>query len=196
MTDLRAEKAALRQTILARRDGLPVTLRADLGRHITAELLQQPSLAAARVILAYLSFGSEFDTSSFVDAIRAAGKRLVLPRVNREAGRLDLYFVADPDLDTIPGVWGIRQPAPDRCPSAALGEIDFVLAPGVAFSLCCDRLGYGGGYYDKLLSRQPDTPTVVAAAFEVQMAPALPVGLGDVPVDLVITEMVCYRRGG
>ena len=55
-------------------------------------------------------------------------------------------------LDTAPGVRGIREPVPDRCSSAALGEVDFVLAPGVAFSPRCERLGYGGGYYDVLLA--------------------------------------------
>jgi 5-formyltetrahydrofolate cyclo-ligase len=194
LSDLRADKAALRQAVLARRDALPHAQRAGLSRRITDVLLAQPAYATARTVAAYLSFGSELDTADFVAGVLGAGKRLVLPRVNRDQRRLDLHAVDDPDRDLVPGVWGIREPSPERCPPATLQDVDLVLAPGVAFSPRCDRLGYGGGFYDKLLAGRGAHPVVIAAAFDVQIASALPIGPDDVPVDMVITESTTYRR--
>jgi 5-formyltetrahydrofolate cyclo-ligase len=194
LNDLRAEKAALRQAVLARRDSLSDTARADLSRRITAALLAQPALATAGTVAAYLSFGSEFDTADLVAHVLGAGKRLVLPRVNRERRRLDLHAVQDLDADLVPGVWGIREPSPERCPLATLHESDLLLAPGVAFSPRCERLGHGGGFYDRLLAGRGAHPLVIAAAFDVQIVDPLPTGPDDVPVDLVITESATYRK--
>jgi 5-formyltetrahydrofolate cyclo-ligase len=194
LNDLRADKAALRVAVLARRDALPHTARADLSRRITGALLAQPALATAATVAAYLSFGSEFDTADFVARVLGAGKRLALPRVNREQHRLELHAVHDLDRDLVPGVWGIREPWPERCPLTTLQETDLVLAPGVAFSSRCDRLGYGGGFYDKLLAGRGARPVVIAAAFDVQVVSTLPVGPDDVPVDLVVTESAIYRK--
>ena len=194
MNDLRAEKAALRQAVLARRDALPRAEGLEISRRIVAVLLAQPSFLAARTVAAYLSFGSEIDTAGFVGGVLGAGKRLVLPRVNREQRRLDLHAVANPERDLVPGVWGIPEPSPARCPPAKLAEVDLVLAPGVAFSPRCDRLGYGGGYYDGLLAGRGAHPVVIAAAFDLQIVAALPVGPEDMPVDMVVTESATYRR--
>lgn len=193
MNDLRAEKAALRQAVLARRDALSGAARTDLSRRITSALVSQPALATAGTVAAYLSFGSELDTADFVASVLDAGKRLVLPRVNRQQRRLDLHVVDDLESDLVPGVWGIREPS-ERCPPATLEEVDVMLAPGVAFSAGCDRLGYGGGFYDKLLARRGAQPLVIAAAFDLQIVAALPVGPTDVAVDMVITESAIYRR--
>jgi len=194
LDDLGAHKAALRQTLLTRRDALPVAQRADLSRRITERLLQLPAVTGARAVLAYASFGSEFDTNALVNAILASGKQLALPRVDRRARRLELYFVADCQRDLAPGVWGILEPAPERCRPATLNEVDLVLAPGVAFSPHCERLGYGGGYYDRLLAGRPATSIAVAAAFDLQVVATLPLGPADVPVDLLVTETATYRR--
>jgi 5-formyltetrahydrofolate cyclo-ligase len=193
LSDLRAEKAALRQAVLGRRNALPDAARAELSRRVTAALLAQPALARARTVAGYLSFGSEFDTAGFVAHLLGAGKRLLLPRVDRERRLLDLHAVRDLQGDLVPGVWGIREPSPERCPPATLQDADVLLAPGVAFSSRCERLGYGGGFYDKLLAGRGAHPLVIAAAFDVQIVDLLPTGPDDVPVDLVITESATYR---
>jgi 5-formyltetrahydrofolate cyclo-ligase len=182
------DKAALRRAILARRDALAPAVRADANRRITAHLLAHAPLAAARSVLAYLSFGSEIDTRPLLAALQARGAAIVLPRVHRAARRLDLYRVSDLDADTLAGVWGIREPDPARCALADLQEIDAVLAPGVAFTRAGGRLGYGGGFYDRLLGRWPARPPVIAAAYDAQIVDAMPIEPTDVPVDAVVTE--------
>ena len=153
-----------------------------------------PAFLEARGVLAYLSFGTEFPTLPFVNALLARGCDLALPKVDREKRRLAIYLVKAPESDTTAGVWGIREPDPLRCAVADLRAIDAVLVPGVAFSRTCERLGYGGGYYDRLLGDWPERPPLVAAAFELQVCDELPVGPNDCPVDLLVTEQASYRR--
>jgi 5-formyltetrahydrofolate cyclo-ligase len=77
----------------------------------------------------------------------------------------------------------------------AAAEIDFVLVPGVVFDPRGGRIGYGAGYYDRLLAAWPaPPPPVVAAAFELQVVPAVPVLAGDRRVDLVVTDSRIYSK--
>jgi len=193
---LGADKVALRRAVLARRDALAEHERADFSRCITQSLLREPAVQLARRVLAYLSFGSEFDTSELLDALHARGAALVLPRVDRQRRVLTLFAVNDLAADLVPGIWGIREPLPERCAHVERDEtIDLVLAPGVAFTAHGDRLGYGGGFYDRLLGDWPQRPPVIAAAFEVQIVDDLPLGPHDVPVDRVVTQARILSRG-
>lgn len=183
-----ADKAALRQAILARRDALSSIQRAQLSAAATGHLLALPAVKVARAILAYLSFGSEYDTLGFVETLLAQGKRLILPRVDRGNRRLDLFQVSDPQAQTAAGTWGIREPIPERSVPASRDQASLVLVPGVAFTPQGARLGYGGGFYDRLLADWPGRPPVIAAAFAVQIVASLPMGPADVPIDAVVTE--------
>jgi 5-formyltetrahydrofolate cyclo-ligase len=177
MPGLAADKAALRRSVLARRDDVPAAERAELSARITRHLLDLPAFAAAGTVLAYLSIGTECDTQAFVAAVLGQGKRLVLPRVERAARRLQLFHVSDLARQTTAGTWGIQEPVPGRCPPVEREEVSMVLAPGIAFTPRGDRLGYGGGYYDRLLRDWPARPPVIAAAFAY-----------DVRIDSVVTE--------
>lgn len=133
-----------------------------------------------------MSMGAEFETAAFVRRVLADGKTLVLPRVNREAKRLNLFVVGDLDRDLAPGVWEIREPVPDRCAAAVERDIEFALVPGLAFDERGGRLGYGGGFYDRLLAGLQAVR--VTAAFSVQVVEAVPMSEHDQYVDLIVTE--------
>lgn len=189
-----AAKSEIRQQIIARRDALDPAARRDLSARITPRLLALPAYRDARCVMAYVSFGAEFDTSAFVGDVLARGKRLVLPRVEGGATRsLKLYAVRDPDAQLAPGVWGIREPRADVCPQVALSEVDFVLVPGVAFTARCERLGYGGGYYDRLLTGIRPEVCRAAGAFSLQVVEDLPTGEHDQRVHCVVTELQTLR---
>ena len=184
-------KSALRREVLAARDALAPETRAAAGAQITRQLLALDAWNSARCVLAYLNFGSEFETTALLENARAAGKAICLPRVDRGERTLAIHRVDDINNDVQAGVWGIREPRPG-CPSVALEAIDFVLVPGVAFTPRCERLGYGGGFYDALIARFAQRPPLVAAAFGVQMRARIPLSGRDRNVDLVITEDASY----
>ena len=193
LPDPTAAKAALRREILARRDALDPDARARLSAAVLRRVATLDAFRRARVVLGYASFASELDTRPFLHGVLAAGRALVLPRVERAARRLALHQVRDLDTELQPGPWGIPEPAPTRCRAVSAGEIDFILVPGVVFDRGGGRIGYGGGYYDRLLAAWPEPPPpLVAAAFELQVVPAVPVLATDRRVDLVVTESRIY----
>jgi 5-formyltetrahydrofolate cyclo-ligase len=187
--NLTLQKKELRQRIITLREQLSPDVRAAHSAAVTERLLQLPKYQQANVVLGYMSFGAEFDSSIWVMQVLADGKRLVLPKVNRLTSQLDLYWVEDLASQLAAGVWGIPEPVAERCERLnTLNEVEFALLPGVAFTRSGARLGYGGGFYDKLLAQIEHRPTLVAAAFGLQLVEDMPQEATDVKVEWVVTE--------
>ncbi|TNC96836.1 MAG: 5-formyltetrahydrofolate cyclo-ligase [Gallionellaceae bacterium] len=192
--NIQARKQALRQRIIAARDELTPTLQMRLSREIVRQLCDLAAYKTARTVLGYLNFGSELHTELWVQQALADGKRVLLPRVNKANKQLDIYEVRDLNSDVAPGAWGIREPILERCKRfEALREIDLILMPGVTFNRAGGRLGYGGGFYDKLIARLPHEPTLVAGAFELQVVAEIPQEPTDHKVDWLVTENESIR---
>lgn len=185
--DLKAAKKALRTHILARRDALAAGKRREHSNAILHRLLADPRYRSAHVVAAYASFGSEFDTAGLLADALQGGKQLLLPRIDKPNARLELRRVIDLQADLAAGIWGIREPDL-HCPLAAPSSVDFMLVPGVAFTTRGDRLGYGGGYYDRLMATLRPDASRMAAAFSLQVVEALPMGENDLRVTSVVTE--------
>jgi len=166
--------------------------RVDASAAIIGHLLRLPSLFTAGTVSAYVGFDTEIDTTDFLAKILAQGKRLVLPRVvdmdSRERRHLLLHQVGDVERDTLPGRWGIREPDPALCPAIDPLEVDFLLMPGVAFDRSGGRLGYGAGFYDRLLAAARPDCLRVAAAFSVQVVENVPLEPHDQRIQRLITE--------
>ena len=188
-------KQVVRQRIIAGREQLPAELRAQYSAKIMQRIVQLPEYQAARVVLGYMNFGAEFESDMWIRQALANGKQLLLPKVNRTANELDVYRVADLQNDLAPGLWNIREPLPDRCARVdALEEVDFILLPGVAFGRDGARLGYGGGFYDKLLARLHDecgvahSQALVAGAYSMQLVEDIPQEATDRKIQWLVTE--------
>jgi len=192
--NIQARKQALRQSIIAAREKLPTAERLRFSRAVVGSLCDLPAYRQAQTVLGYLNFGAELAAELWVRQALADGKRVLLPRVNRASKYLDIYKVQDLQHDVAPGSWGIREPVAERCVKEdALGTVDFVLLPGVAFTREGARLGYGGGYYDKLLAQMPHQPTLVAGAFALQVVQEIPQENTDRNVEWLVTEEETLR---
>ena len=187
-----ALKSALRESVLAARAAQDPALRAANGASIVDHLLRLPSVFTARTLCAYVGFDTEIDTAPFLATVLAQGRRLLLPRVveagSRTRRHLVLHQVGDVDRDTRPGRWGIREPDPARCPAIDPLDIDLVLLPGVAFDRRGGRLGYGAGFYDRLLTRLRPDCLRVAAAFSLQVVAEVPLEPHDQRCQCLVTE--------
>ena len=200
------QKKQLRWQIKARLDRLGGEQRKQSSRQISARLQQLVEFHQAFNIMAFASFGQEVETGAICQAILAQGKQLVLPRMQKEVDvsgclihYLQLYTVQDM-ADTCPGPWGIPEPHPRRCALTEHAVIDLILMPGLAFDQQGGRLGYGRGYYDRLLSKWGGAlPPLVALAFEAQLVPVVACDAHDKRVDAVLTEqrfLRCRNRAG
>jgi 5-formyltetrahydrofolate cyclo-ligase len=194
--DLHETKSSLRKRTLDRRDAMDPWIRTALSRAIVRDIVETSVYRRSSTIMAFASFGSELQTDMFVRHVLDQGKVLLLPRVNRQTQLLELYRVRDPVQDLRVGTWGIREPSPERCTRHEPHIVDFVLVPGLAFDKRGGRLGYGGGFYDKLLADGlSPCAWLVAGAFESQMVERVPADEHDIPLDVVVTENGHYPPG-
>ncbi|MDD4911502.1 MAG: 5-formyltetrahydrofolate cyclo-ligase [Sideroxydans sp.] len=192
--NIQARKQALRRSIIAARDNLTPTLRAHASKHIVDQLCKLATYKASRIVLGYLNFGSEVASEAWVRQALTDGKCVLLPRVNKASKHLELFEVKDIDSDVETGAYGIREPIVERCDRfEALGEIDLILMPGVAFDWEGGRLGYGGGYFDRLLAHLPHRPVLIAGAFAMQVVKEIPQESTDHKIDWLVTENETIR---
>lgn len=184
---LHEAKRVLRDRVITMRDALAPAVRARASRAIAERICALDSWARARAVLLTLPFRSEWDASIVAARALAAGKLTALPRVDPRARMLRLHRIVDLGRDVGPGHLGIPEPHADR-PEVGLVAIDWVLVPGVAFDAAGQRLGYGGGFYDRLLPGLRSAIPRVAGAFEMQLVPAIPLAPHDCAVDAIVTE--------
>ena len=114
------------------------------------------------------------------------GHRFLFPRVEEGSKKLAFYEAESFD-DFEPGAYGIREPKLDL-PRIGIEKIDLFVVPGVAFSENCERIGYGGGYYDTTLKFKNNRARSVGVAFDLQIVEAGFSDPFDVRLDAVLTE--------
>jgi len=184
------DKTILRRTMLARRDALSPDFVAAASLAVARQTMALPQVASACEVLAYLPIRNEVDATLVAGRLLDAGKRLLLPRCRKDApGWLDLGPITCLS-EAVPGRFGILEPPADCCRGPEAFAPDVILAPGVAFDLQGARLGFGGGYYDRLLALpMAANAFVVGLAYAFQLLPRLPADPWDRPVDAVVTEL-------
>lgn len=172
----------------ARRTVLP-EVRTAHAYAIAERMLNLAVITGASAVMLYGASPEEADPGVLEDALRDLGKRIAYPRV---AGGHDLtiHWVDDRSA-LVTGAFGLMQPR-DEAPRAVLDEIDVIVVPGVAFDEQGNRLGFGGGYYDTLLSA-PGAPPTVGIAYDEQLVQRVPHEERDRPVDVLVTPTRTIR---
>lgn len=129
-------------------------------------------------ILSYASFGDELDTSG-LNTWLASHHKLVLPRTESElsAPTLTLFHVEHPENQMELSQWKISEPIPHRCIQVALSQISLILIPGLAYDRQGHRLGYGRGFYDRLLTQLSPKVRTIGVGYKEQLSET------DLPVD-------------
>lgn len=180
-------KRLLRERILRSRDALSPEERIRFGETIVAALAEREDFRRARTVLLSLAFRSEWETRPLFGRAWALGKTVVAPRVVQADRTLELLAVANLERDVARGYLGIDEPL-SHCESVDPAAIDWALVPGVAFDLSGHRIGYGGGYYDRLLPALRRDARRIAGAFELQIVERIPAAPHDVQVEAIVTE--------
>lgn len=182
--DVAEVKQALRTEIRQRERALPPDYKAESSAAICRALAALPQFDAAVTVFAFSGLAREIDTRDFLRETLARGKTLLLPRCEPER-RLSLCVVRDPEADLTPGAFGILEPK-RSCPVLEPEDADFCVVPCTTFDRAGNRLGQGGGYYDRLLPRLR-CPTVCICR-ERLLADAVPTGEFDARCTLYLTE--------
>jgi 5-formyltetrahydrofolate cyclo-ligase len=180
----RAEKRRLRAW--ARRSA---PLGATAAPEAQARLLACEPVRRARVVCLYSALPDEVPTRSIARALVERGVGLVYPRV--EGSRLWLGRVASP-AELAPGYRGVLEP-PHDAPAVEPADVDVFVVPGLLFSRAGDRLGRGGGFYDRLLSGAGPRARAVGLCYADRVVEQLPRASWDQRVDCIVTERAVIR---
>jgi 5-formyltetrahydrofolate cyclo-ligase len=188
------EKKYLRQILTESRARLLSERAAALSKQVQERLLESDFYQSSRCIVLYAEKDNEVATEQiFADAL-ASGRRVLFPRVIPEYRGLALVCVCSRD-ELRPGTFGLLEPTGSEIvPPAKLGRA-LICVPGVAFSLEGQRLGRGGGYYDRLLAATGSQAVTAGLAYSFQVLDRLPESPDDRRLQLIVTESGVYAAG-
>ena len=181
---MQQDKAVLRKQLLAARSGLTADQRRDAGRLIRDSLLSLPELQMAGTVAAYYSVGAEPDTRGLVYALWKRGTYVLLPLLRPDRD-LDWASYEGPD-SLVPGPRGLREPGEPPRGTEAVARADLVLAPALAVDHAGNRLGRGGGSYDRALARVGPLIPVIALLYDAELLGHVPAAPHDTPVRAVV----------
>jgi len=184
-------KKKLRKEILGKRDSIPISDRKKRSKIIAEKFYSTPYYINSNNILIYYNFGSEVDTAPVISQALKNNKSIILPKVYDQ--ELNLYYIDKLSEQLEIGKYGIMEPDPRFCRAAEIKDIDLVVVPGLGFDKNLNRLGYGRGFYDRLLPLFPREVKKIALCFDVQVVDSIPTAENDIKIDHLITESKIYR---
>ena len=185
----RDEKNLIRKQMKQLRADMTRTERFEKSMQIFEQLITVPEFKRADRIYTYVSMDNEIDTIMLIDYSLSIEKRVFVPRVSGK----DMEFYEISDISELsPGYMGIYEPdingkEPDY------SRTGFMCMPGLAFDKSHNRIGYGGGFYDRYLSVE-NKLYKAALAYEAQLLESIPAQDVDVRPDMIVTEESIYRK--
>lgn len=188
-------KAEIRKELLSIRNAIPPAVRTAKAAEIREKLASLEEIKNANVVLLFASFRTEVDTFGIMEKILADGKRIVLPKVDKDRHSLVLYEVKEIS-ELHPAYMGIPEPSVTGTERLrTINDVDAGVIPGAGFDRECNRIGYGAGYYDILLSGLEKEIPLICPAYEEQIVDSIPAELHDRKINIIVTDRRIIRCG-
>ncbi len=186
-------KGTIRKEVLRRRNSITEEDKKAKDDFIKKTLICLPEFEKAHTVLFYASYKSEVDTFRLMQYCLSKGKTIALPKVEPESSKLKLYEIMDlKELST--GYQNIPEPNVSEDRVLQVKDIDLIIVPGVTFDVRCNRLGYGKGFYDKMLNEK--SCPAIALSYEEQIVDSVPAESHDIKMDKIITDKRIITRNG
>lgn len=181
-------KESIRDHAKMVREGIPAPLQAEWSGAIHRRLLTL--MDGYDPVMVYVSKPPEVRTHEFIRGLLAAGRRVIVPIIEREDRSLRLSYLDDLS-SLVPSTFNVPEPIGSEVPAPA-DEVGLTIIPVIAFDGRGNRLGYGAGYYDRFLASRPGM-VKVGLAFSCQEAASIPADDYDIKLDCVVTERGIIR---
>ena len=185
------DKNILRKEILERRNYLELDNKSKYDKVIFKKLINSDIYKRSKKIFTYISFGSEVDTKKFINYAISDNKDIYVPKtdkVNKEMLAIKINSLNNMNVDKL----GILEPK--HVDKSKIGDkFDLIIMPGVAFDKNGNRIGYGGGFYDRYLEMHGGLQKL-AVAFTYQVLDEVPAEAFDICPDALVTESAIYEK--
>ncbi|MCX7990906.1 MAG: 5-formyltetrahydrofolate cyclo-ligase [Proteobacteria bacterium] len=192
--DIRVEKREIRKKILSLRDKLSEN---DLNLYssvIMESFFSLDEVKSGKTFFIFVNFKSEVKTTPIIEKLIKDGKRVVVPYTDAKNKQLILCYIKSLS-ELKEGTYGILEPDISISERANLADIDIAVIPGSVFDVSGGRVGYGGGFYDRVIPKlRADVPKI-ALAFDFQVIEKVPMGYYDKRMDIIVTEKRIIRIG-
>ena len=180
-------KEGIRKKILARRVELAPEEWKQKSRAVQARLLNREEYRRAKTVHFYIGFKNEVDTEEVILKSLEAGKQVIVPRLNDKTNQLELSELKNFEKELRENQYGIKEPYSPYIRPVKPQDVQLMVLPGVAFDPSGNRIGFGKGFYDKLLSRSP-MAVLIGLAFDFQIVESIPSENHDIKMHKIITE--------
>ncbi|UHC86800.1 5-formyltetrahydrofolate cyclo-ligase [Klebsiella michiganensis] len=188
LSDIPFTRQQIRQQIRQRRRALTPEQQTQFALHAADRMMAYPPVLLAQTVAVFLSFDGELDTRPLIDQLWRAGKRVYLPVLHPFSPGNLLFLHYHPSSDLVVNRLNIREPKLDVRDVVPLSQLDVLVTPLVAFDAAGQRLGMGGGFYDRTLQNwRQHRLQPVGYAHDCQQVDALPTEQWDIPLPAVIT---------
>ncbi|WP_144550894.1 5-formyltetrahydrofolate cyclo-ligase [Bacillus mycoides] len=182
---MKEEKVRLRKKIVGQMNSLPKEQHKTLSEQIVFSLYEQKEWKDAQTIGITLSMENEVNTYAIIEQAWREGKKVAVPKCNRETRTMTFRQITNFDqLETV--YMNLREPIPALTVEVEVNEMELLFVPGVAYTRRGERIGYGGGYYDRYLAEYEGK--TLSLAFDFQMVNYIPTESFDQNVQKIITE--------
>ena len=180
------EKEKIRTAIREKLHAQTTKERAQKSNLIATKLQKDGAFKQATTVMFYYSTEEEVQTQGLISKALSEGKKVLLPCVDKNADEIRPVEIKNLEQDLAVGSYSIMEPKPRINSKVSMNEIDLVIVPGLAFDQARYRLGRGGGFYDRFLSKLPRNVVMIGLAFNFQIVKTLPVTELDIQVTRVI----------
>ena len=160
-------KKNIREEIIDKRNNLILDIKQNYDSLIFEEIINSEIYKKSKKIFTYISFGSEVDTIKLIKYSFSNNKEVYVPKINKQTKdmiALKIHNFNNMSVDK----WGIIEPK--SVDKTNIGtDFDLIIMPGIAFDKQGNRIGYGGGYYDKYISKLNNASNLLALAYDFQI---------------------------
>ncbi|WP_367298526.1 5-formyltetrahydrofolate cyclo-ligase [Hafnia alvei] len=192
-------RSDIRRSVRQLRKNLSADFQRQAAQDIAMRVMQLPRVQNAHTVSLFLSFDGELDTRPLIERLWQAGKSVYLPVLHPFSRGNLLFLHYAPESEMVLNHFGIEEPRLNVQKVLPVSRLDIIFTPLVAFDATGQRLGMGGGFYDRTLQdwesayAQQCGPYPIGLAHDCQRVDALPVQEWDVPLPEIITPSTHYR---
>ncbi len=184
-------KKKLRKMYIDRRLNLNETDIEVKSRELLEQFKSFENQLKDKSVFIFIDFKKEVQTQPLINYLKTINCKIFVPRIEESSHQMEIHpYLSHEAL--VKSRYGILEPQQNPSGIISPDILDVVITPGVAFDLKGYRIGYGGGYYDRLFAKIGNAVLKIAIGFEIQIAPSVPVDSYDWKVDYLVTENTIY----